>query len=445
MNICIILLDCLRADHLGCYGYPKHTSPNIDAIATESLIFENAISQSNWTYPSLYSMITGRYPSSLKIAWWDQRVNEKVMVLPELLARSSYQTGLFTFFKGLLNPDCFCSHFKETKQLKVKDNLPKALEQWITSYEKSFLLLHIGEYIHEPFYADKQYIKRFLEDDIDPEKMATSPVVDSLTSRTIASKNMRKVMAKINTKLTRLTKEQIKYLLAAYDAGICYIDRIVGELHQIVKNNSKNYLFIILADHGQAFMEHGVFGHGLTLYEELIHVPLIIDFNNKYRGRIANTVQLMDICPTILDILGVRCNNVMDGTSLLPFFKGDTVSERWCAAEGYPYVSMRNNNYKLITKYTKLNNYKEIFNPVAKSWKRRLLANLLHYLPDKVFNMETDPYEKNNLVWKRRNIYHSLMTEVNEIAKRFTIESLPSTEVGVDEAIKKQLEDLGYI
>ncbi len=445
MNICVILIDALRADHLGCYGYPKKTSPHIDAIAQKSLLFENAISQCNWTYPSFYSLITGRYPSSLKISWWDQRVNENVPVLPTTLACNDYHSGLVTFFKAFLNPGCFCSHFDEAKELKIKDDLPKYLDGWLRSYDNSFLLLHMGEFIHEPFISERKYVEMFLDEGIDVEKMVANKVIDSLTSRRITAKKMRKVISMINTKLIRLDQEKIKYLLAAYDAGIYYIDNIVSSLYDSVRENSKDYLFIIIADHGQAFMEHGVFGHGLTLYEELVHVPLIVDLNGKYYGKIPDTVQLMDLFPTILEILGIEFNHIIDGNSLWPFFNGNTLPDRGCISEGYPYLCLRKGNHKLTTQYTKLDNYKEIFNPIAKSWKRKLLTKAIHYLPDKLFNLENDPEEKNNLLRKNKELYGSLMKEINEIAKRFTLENRSAIEIGIDDEIKKQLEALGYI
>ncbi|MBI5492878.1 MAG: sulfatase [Deltaproteobacteria bacterium] len=444
MNVCIILVDCLRADHLGCYGYPKASSPNIDSIASRGVVFENAVSQSNWTYPSLYSMMTGMYPSSVEISWWDQKVNEKFMVLPELLAGSGYRTGLMTSFKGLLNPTSFCSHFKEARQLKIKDGLPENLGGWVKAGRDSFLLMHIGEYVHEPFMADREYVRMFLDDD-GLLGEAGNPIVDSLTSRTITSKNIRKVLAKINTKRARLSQRQVKYLLAAYDAGIYYTDKIVGELYNALRENSRDYLFILIADHGQAFMEHKVIGHGLTLYDELIRVPLIMEHNGRHSARVADPVMLMDLCPTIIDFAGLRPKSAMNGASLMPYFRGGKVAKRPCVSEGFPYIALRNDRYKLITKYSRLDNYRDIFNPVAKSWKRKLLTRFIHFLPDKLFDLSRDPAERDNLAGREKAVYASMMKEMNEIAGKFTLECLPALETGIDDEIKKQLEDLGYL
>ncbi|MBI5740239.1 MAG: sulfatase [Nitrospirae bacterium] len=445
MNICILLLDCLRADHLSCYGYPKPTSPNIDAVAREGLLFEDAVSQSNWTYPSVYSMMTGRYPSSLAVSWWDQRVNENVPLLPEILSANGYRTGLITSFKGLLNPRCFCSHFQENEQLKIKDDLPGAVRKWTRKHDNSFLFLHIGEFVHEPFFAERKYIEMFLENGVNAEKASASKAVDALTSRTIASKDMRKVMSRINMKMTRLSGPEIAYLKAAYDAGIYCADRIVNEIYSVIRGSNKEYCFILLADHGQALMEHGVFGHGLTLYEELIHVPLIMDLSGRLKGKVSTPVQLMDLFPTILELLGIEHDNIIDGHSLMPLIHDRPFPERGTVAEGYPYLCVRKGGHKLITKYSRLKNYTEIYNPVAKSWKRKLLTRALHYLPDKVFSLGNDREERKNLAMREGALYRSLLDEINEIAKRFTLQCRPAHEVGIDEEILRQLKDLGYI
>ncbi|HDH51528.1 MAG TPA: hypothetical protein ENG75_05660 [Nitrospirae bacterium] len=445
MNICILIIDCLRADHLGCYGYKKPTSPVIDAIAEDSMVFEHASSQANWTYPSLYSMMTGRYPSSLRISWWDQRVNENVPLMQDTLAKKGYKSGLLTSFMGLLNPDCFCSHFDEALQLKIKDDLPANVDKWVKSHDDSLLLLHIGEYTHEPFHADREVVERFLDNTQDIEKVANSKSIHPLISKSVESKNMRKAIAKINLKLSRLSKREIEYLLAAYDAGITYVDKVVGDLHRVFKESGKDYLFAITADHGQAFMEHGVFGHGLTLYEEQTHVPLIMDLNGKYKGRVSTPVQLMDLYPTIMDIAGVSVDHIVDGDSMWPLFNGGAMPDRACISEGYPYISVQENNYKLITKHSRLTNYDEIYSPIANSWKRKLLSRTLHYLPDKIFSLKDDPGEKKNLIRKRMDIVDLLRKKIDESAMRFTLENLPAAEVGINEEIERQLKELGYL
>jgi len=445
MNIVILLIDALRADHLGCYRYPKKTSPHMDRIAEKSALFENAISQTNWTLPSLYSLMTGRYPSSLQISWWDQKINEKFTVLPQLLAENGYHTGLYTPFKALLNPKSFCSHFHETRQIKTQDHIPAVMKEWVKRHEHSFLLFHIGEYVHEPFFADKKYVSMFLDDDIDAEKISGSNVIDSLTSRTSAFKNIRKLIMKINAGMIRLSKAEIQYLMSAYDAGIFCVDEMVGQIYNVMREQSKDYLFIITADHGQAFMEHNFFGHGLSLYEELIHVPLIADFNGRHSLRVPDPVQLMDLCPTILDLLKLSPKSPLNGDSLMPLLNHHRFPDRGCISESYPYLSLRKADYKLITKHTRLANADEIFNPVEKSWKKKLLTRFLHYLPDKLFNLNEDPGERHNIRRREPAVYGTLVAEINEIAKRFNTEDLRPEEVGIDEEIKKQLIDLGYL
>lgn len=446
MHICIVLIDSLRADHLGCYGYGKKTSPHIDSIADKSAVFANAISQSNWTLPSVYSLLTGRYPSALKIVWWDQKISDTIPVITGQLEKSNYHTALFTPFKALLNPRSFCSHFKESRQIKMNDNITKAFTELIEQHKNSFLLLHIGEFVHEPFFAEEKYVTLFLEEDIDKKRVASSAVIDSLTSQKSAFKNIREIIGKINTRRIRLSREEIKYLLAAYDAGIYCVDELVGQIHNVLKREDSEYIFILTADHGQAFMEHNVFGHGLTLYDELIRVPLIIDRGGKTSANIRDSVQLVDICPTLFELLGIEPGCRFDGMSLAPLLSGQAFPDRACLSEGYPYISIRKKDFKLITKYKKIAHYDhEAFRPIVKSWKRKLLVRILNSLPDQLFHLESDPLEKNNLLKKQSQVYQGLLSEINQIAAGFGRDGSPPEEVGIDDEIKKQLRDLGYM
>lgn len=448
MKICILLVDCLRADHLGCYGYNKNTSPHLDEIAQKSFLFARAISQCNWTFPSVYSMITARYPSTHKVSWWDQKINERFPTLPEILAKNGYHTGLFTPFKGLLNVKSFCQHFQERKEIKIAD-MPSSFSDWLNRSENSFLFLHTAEYVHEPFYADREYVRMFLADGGEAERAADSGIVEALTSRDTTFKNIRRLITRINTRRARLTGKQVEYLRAAYDAGIFYVDKFIGQIYRLIRENCRDYIFIITSDHGQALMEHKIFGHGLSLYEELVHVPLIIDVNGRYTGRSSSPVQLIDLYPTIMDLLDIPGKSSLDGASLVSLFGGGRFPERPCISEGFPYISLTKNGYKMITKYTRLAGYKKSSDSFAKSlegsWKKKTLARVLHYLPDQLFCLKKDPDEKKNLLWQEKIRYNSLKEELNQLYARINSEGMSPLEVGIDEEIAKQLEALGYI
>lgn len=448
MNICVLLIDCLRPDHLGCYGYHKNTSPNIDAIANKSGLFENAYAQSNWTYPSFYSMITSKYPSALNITWFEQKINRDFVVLPEYLAERGYNTALFSPFKVLLNPNAFCSHFKEVKELPMFGDILPTFRDWIKKNDKSFLLLHVPQYVHEPFCADKENVSIFLDNGRNANKQF-SETVKCLTSQTTTGNTLREVMGKINKRLVSLTSDDLNYLMACYDAGIYQVDKIVGELYKSIIDEGKEYLFILAADHGQAFFEHGYFGHGNGVYEEVIKVPLIIDYNGAHNFRVSEPVQLMDIFPSLLDILGFENNFNANGSSFADVFKGRNLSNRMAFSEGYPYVCLRNNSHKLISCYSKFWGLKEILNKFSSSktasWKRNLLSYLLRFKQDTLYDMKTDRKETANIYRRERTISRELTMHVKDILEKIMHESRSAEDAGIDEEIKEQLKSLGYL
>jgi arylsulfatase A-like enzyme len=455
MNICLVHIDALRADHLGCYGYHKQTSPNIDLIAQDSVLFENAVSQSNWTYQSVCSIISGRYPSVLQLKWFDQKLNKKFAVLPEILAERGYHTGIFSMFKVLLNPYTFGSYFHDREYLELDDHSPVFVKDWLRQHPRNFLYLHIGQYVHEPFFADENYVRKFMQSDSEKELLSPSRAVKVLTSKDgVVDDDMliRSVIGKINKGLIRLTKSEIEYLLACYDAGINLVDGIIGKLHKVFKDDGRDYIFILISDHGQCFLEHGYFGHGRNLYDEVTKVPIIIDYNGAHRQRVSEPVQLMDICPTLLNMLGLENNLQQDGVSFAPVFNGEGLNERFAVSEGYPYLSIRNKSHKLITTYSKIWGFKESLNRLGYkkgarvgSWRKDLFGLYLHYAPDKLFSLIEDKEERFNLRWREKKIYQQLSSRLKNIFEKVARESLPPEDIELNSEIKEQLTSLGYL
>lgn len=450
MKICLLLIDCLRPDHLGCYGYSRKTSPNIDAIARKGIQFSNAYAQSNWTYPSVYSMMTGRCPSVLNVTWFNQKIHRSFRVLPELLAQRGYHTGIFSNFKVLLNPDSFCSHFQEMREVYLDDAATNVFREWIRAHEDSFLLFHTGEFVHEPFCANADNVNRFLEHPGIREEALQSEAVQILTSHSTTGNTLRQLMGKINKHLISISQTEREYLMTCYDAGIYQVDRFVGEFHRILQEEGGEYLFIVSADHGEAFMEHHVFGHGFRLYEELIRVPLIIDFPDCVHCRVEENVQLMDIFPSLLDVLQIEQTFKTDGSSFAPAFRSKPLDHRLVVSEGYPNIVLIQNRYKLISSYSKYWDREEISRRFIKGSKTRsLLRNILsicsQILPVKLYNLDEDPGETVNVRWRAQHVYQNLHLRLKNILSDILKDTLPSEDIELNKKIEEQLKNLGYI
>ena len=450
MKICIVCVDCLRPDHLGCYGYHKKTSPNIDSIAKDSILYQNVTAQSKWTYPSFYSLFTGRYPSVLQTVWFDQRINERFVVLPELLSGRGYHTALYSNLKILLNQEGFGGHFNERRHILLDNEPVGAIDRFFKERENCFLLFHTAEYIHEPYCADESYVSLFLDEDIDKNTKSMSRPVEILTARNSTGNTLRNIIGKINKRILRISSSEIRYLLACYDAGIYYVDKLVGEIYHNLRKLGEDYMFILMADHGQAFMEHNVFCHGYHVYDEIVKVPLIIDFNGSHRARIPNVIQLMDTFPTILDLLGINIDFKINAFSTLPLLSMSDTTERIAVSEGYPFISIKDDNFKLITAYTKFENYKSLLEKLYKhqimnSWKKNLVAKLYRFLGDRLYDLENDKEERVNVRLKNRVNHEKLRNRLKDILNEAERDRLASDDVDYDYEMKRQLEGLGYL
>lgn len=450
MKICIIIVDCLRSDHLGCYGYSKNTSPKIDQIAGNCVRCENVYAQSNWTYPSIYAMLTGRYPSVLSVQWFDQKINSAFKMLPEQLADIGYQTSIFSNFKVLLNERGFCSHFNEVKDVGVDRNAFEAFSGWLKENDNAFCFFHIGEYVHEPYFAPDNLVKKFIGDATLTEQAGSNELMRVMTSRETTGNDLRKTIGRINKGLQSPSAAEIDLLLAHYDAGIAYIDGVVAGLHELLCNHGDDYLFFLTADHGQAFMEHGYFGHGLSLYNEVLKVPLIIDYAGKYQGKIETNLQLADLYPTILDCLDMESDGDLNGVSFRDGLETGSTRERMILSEGFPGVSIIRNHHKLISAYSRYWTIKSIYRRFMQhsrtaSWPRLVYSYLQKYRKAQLFDIASDPGERLNIARTQKDIYRTLNQELGNIMQKGLAESLPAEEVHLDKEIEEQLVNLGYL
>ena len=453
MKIVIFVVDSLRASNLGCYGYGKKTSPNIDAIARENVLFKNAVSQSNWTYPSLYSLLSGKYASKLNLSFFDQKINESLKVLPEILAEKGFYTSLFTSFESFVNPETFGDHFNEAFHIEPDDDSIARFSNWMKAERDSFLMFHVCEYVHEPYFAEKEDILKFLDKDINPDDPELADkTIETLTSISTPTDGdtLNNINRKINLRQLRLSRKQLKYLLAAYDAGIYTMDSYVGTIYEIMKDAAEDCFFILMADHGQAFMEHGFWGHGLHLYDEMCKVPLICDFNGRFNGRFSEPVQLLDLYPTLMELLEIKSPTLSDGRSLLPLLSGEEEAERYALSESYPFISLRKEQYKLISSQLKFlgrpDALKTLSSVIKTGSGKQILFNLYAYLSaDKLYQTEDDPGERENLRFKKGEVYRSLKDELRALIDKCKGETFPPVTKELTEDIKKQLENLGYM
>jgi len=446
MKIFVMVVDSLRPDFLDVYNPPAALTPNIKKIAKTGIVFNHAFSQANWTYPSLYSLLSGLYPSRLNISFFNQKISAPDRILPELLSKKGYSTAVFSSFKTLVNPHTFGSHFSERHLVNATDAALLECKQWIgsTGSKKDlFVLYHLGDYTHVPYCVPDEFIPSNVRED-----NVTNKNLHVLTGKSSGSVNIKNIFRKINARLIRLKPEELEFLRERYMGGVRYIDRFIGRFYKSFCENDPEVTFILVADHGEGFLEHGIIGHGLGIYNELIKIPMIITGPKFVAQRVDHPVQLIDLYPTLCMLTGLDTSSLkMDGIDLFDRIRGEKAN---VICDAYPLIASVEENYKLISSHlkfkTKRNILKELKTVAAEKKWGRLAYRLQSFLKkDELYDYYLDPFEKNNIRRKKAEIYLKAKESLSEYISHSEDVSLPCEDVDLDDELASQLKGLGYM
>jgi arylsulfatase A-like enzyme len=336
-DIVLIVVDTLRADHLGVYGYSRATSPTLDAIAGKGTLFTNATATSSWTRPSMASLFTAQLPSALALRTTTDVLGSAWPTVAERLLERGYRTvGVSGNFVHISEPSGLARGFDpfvsvairasessdmlfervdaETGYVPVRLRAPTALEL----NERVFATLDaLAEPASQPLFLYVHYMdphSGYLPPDRFARKFAgaaSGPVANSDYLLDIAAGRRRADAAE----LQRLT--------ALYDAEIAFVDAQIGLLLEGLAERqlAREAVVIVVSDHGEEFSEHGGWFHGVTLHRELLHVPLIVwdrrsDSPATARRR-HEAVDLVDVAQTLLALAGLPAEPNSSGRDLL--------------------------------------------------------------------------------------------------------------------------------
>jgi arylsulfatase A-like enzyme len=315
-NLLLYVVDTLRADRLGCYGYPAPTSPRIDALAAQGLLFTNTIAQSSWTTPATASILTGRYPLGHGALMLGRGMRPDVPTLAEVLRAAGYRTGAFVTNGNVTGALGFQRGFDQYVYLAedrrrptihvTADVLHERALSWLRDGDGRpfFLYLHASD-PHAPYAPPEAVAKRFRP----PGPPAPIAEVADPVRAIIDDPALR-------------TPANVAHLGALYDAEVAFTDDAIGQLLDQLHGLgvSEETLVVLTADHGEELHDHGRFGHGHSLYAELTRVPLILRLpgHAERARRIDSLARQIDVVPTVLDSLGVATPAGVDGRSLLP-------------------------------------------------------------------------------------------------------------------------------
>ena len=359
-NVIFILLDSVRADHLSCYGYKRNTSPSIDKLASEGVIFKQAVSQSTWSLPDFCSLFTSRYVINHKVDEIDKRLKDSELTLAEILKIYGYQTVAFTggfWLSSVFNINQgFDMYVEEQLFGKLTDTASLAVSWLEKNKERRFFLLLQGFDGHSPFTAPLMYRSMYVDSKY--EGVFKNIILDHRVGDRIAGNRFFLDYDFKNS--VEIHYEDIRHIIDLYDAEIRYADSAIGEfLNKLDELGiSDNTIVVLTSSHGVPLFEHGIIlrrKHGGPT-EDIIRVPLIIRhpaFKEGIRNTISSQVQHIDVMPTILDFLEIPINHQAQGVSLFPLIKGKRgrITNQYACISGYKEIAIRTASWKLINMF----------------------------------------------------------------------------------------------
>ena len=347
--ILLISIDTLRADHLGAYGYERFTSPNIDAVAREGVLFEDASAPAPWTLPSHASMLTGLYPASHRLVVNGGRLPDAVPTLAGLLEAAGYQSAAIVNSIWLkqstfqVTRDFEKFHHVKSSPHRMKPNTlitDQAIE-WIRDAGDRRLFLFVHYYdVHSDYVSEPRFERLFARPydglaDGSGWQLFLASLEDDFIERCQTDFDEKRcvfgsadVPRPIDESVVRpvFSAEDAGHLIDLYDAGIRQMDTELDRLFRYLADAglAESTLLVVTSDHGEEFLEHGGVEHLMTQYQESLHVPLIFRGPGLPAGRrVATPVSLIDIAPTILHMAQVAPPPVVDGTNLSTLWSGE--------------------------------------------------------------------------------------------------------------------------
>ena len=313
-NVVLYVMDTVRADHLGCYGYGRPTSPAVDAFARTAVQFDDAVASASWTRPATASILTGRDPAGHGATSLRTGIRPDVPTMAELLAGAGYATAAVVTNLNVASRFGFDRGFGNFRYLEEREErpgiYPSAVElnaaafPWLDAHHGRpfFLYLHASD-AHAPYRPAAEQAARFLPAGLTATITAETPLRELLAHPAL------------------VTPENVAFLAGLYDADVAAVDAGVGALLEKLDalGVARDTLVILVADHGEEFADHGGLEHGRTLYQELVRVPLIVRLPRAVgAGRhVAALARQVDLLPTVLALAGVPAPADLAGRPLL--------------------------------------------------------------------------------------------------------------------------------
>lgn len=423
MNVLWIVIDSLRAHHLGCYGYGRNTSPHIDRLARECVRFEQAISPHIPTQPAHTTFFSGQdvFAHQIVAQGGHQELDARVPLLPALLREAGYFTAAVDNIGRWIEPAF--ERYEKYPRWNHDGTLPWRNGEEVTAHglglldeaaardQPFFLFLHYWD-PHTPYLPPPPFDRMFYEgDEKSPEHRSMDPVWES----SWFANYFREWMPEVR---------DVEFVKAQYDAGIAYSDACLSHVfNRLDELGLRDRTLVLLhGDHGEELDDHGCWFDHHGLYETNVHVPLLLRFPNEEHCRVVpDPISLLDLAPTVLEAAGLsQLAEGTQGSSLLPLLQGGSNRKRegiyltectWMRKRGW-----RTGEWKLI----------EAMEP-----------DFYRMPPLELYHLKTDPGEKRNLAKERPEVVEALREARDEhITRRLAETGLPDPLIEQAEALR---------
>lgn len=450
-HIFLIIVDTLRADHLGCYDYIRNTSPFIDSLAKKGVLFERAYSQSASTCPSHASIFTGLYPLQHRVLANHYVLDDSYTTIAEVLRNDGYKTAAFTstdrhFHKSNINQGFeFYEQPIDTEKTYGFKYRPASLTInnaiiWLDNFNpknKLFLWIHVFD-PHFPYHPPGKFYKE-INNNIEKERFLEYIERFHINTEAFSRRILNPNYEHLNN------KEKMYEFITSYDAEIRYADDELKRFYNFVerKGLNKNSLWILTSDHGEGLGQHNWLGHAAMIYQEEIHVPLIFYSEQRFNPkRIKGVVENFDIFSTILDVLNIKIDKKLrkevKSTSLLKNIRNtqESLNKNYAFSER-ERSTIENNIIKIWDEREKYSIQDEYFKYIYRSG-----------FEDEFYNLKEDPFEQNNLINSRTVEYNEEKKEIKKKLLRILDELKEyknlKTKI-VDKKTIEKLKSLGYV
>ncbi len=445
-NVVVLAIDTLRVDHIGCYGYARPTTPNLDRFARAGVRFQNAYSVTSWTLPAVASLFTGLLPSRHGCYENGRLLGDDTLTLARALHDQGYETAAMSTNFAYVNPGTSYPepplHFGQgfdTFQIlwddaEATDREAETIKgQLLRTVRADALTRRTKDFLHEPrepFFLFALYI--------DPHYGYEPP--DDYARLFAPSYSAEKVtgfMRDASQLAEPLSATDLAFLQSRYDGEIRFVDEAIGDfLAELDESGAAEHtIVVIVADHGEEFLDHGKMLHGQALYEESVRIPLMIRGPGVARGVVVDErVSIMDVMPTVLELAGLPAPEHLDGVSLTSTWRdrGMRLARRLWGGE-----PSRDLVFELDGDEDLLNGPREHTRAFRRGrWK--LIAS--RDGKEELYDLANDPHERENVASSNETVVAGLRAVLARSAPAPT-NVLPS----LGAAERERLRALGYL